>query len=124
MSLCEPKCEFIDYDKQYERSKCECEVKIKIPLMSEISFDTETLLDRFTIQKIININIIKCYKVVYTKDGLINNIGSYILLIIIFINLILLILFIVKGHKNLYKSINKIIAFKYKKKKLIKKIKI
>ena len=33
MSLCESKCEYGGYDADINKAKCECEVKIKIPLM-------------------------------------------------------------------------------------------
>ena len=34
MSLCESNCDYIDYNKNFEKAECECEVKIIILLMS------------------------------------------------------------------------------------------
>ena len=50
----------------------------------------------------------KCYKVLFTSNGLLLNIGSYIILAIIFLNIILLIEFIYKGFKYLRHIIYKI----------------
>ena len=66
----------------------------------------EKLIDKFTdIKSIINLNIVKCYKELFTINGLKNNIGNYILLVMIFLNLICLISFLVKGYKLLIKTI-------------------
>ena len=50
----------------------------------------------------------KCYYTLFTKEGLLYNIGSYILLIIIFIYIITIFVFVPKGYYSLVKSINKI----------------
>ena len=47
----------------------------------------------------------KCYNILFSSKGLLFNIGSYILLAIIFLNIILLISFITKGYKNLLDKI-------------------
>ena len=57
----------------------------------------------------INIYVIKCYKLLFSKDGLIKNIASYILLFIILINIPLLITFILKEFHILNQLINDII---------------
>ena len=54
-----------------------------------------------------NICIVKCYKEVYCKEGIINNIGSYIILIIILCTIILLIVFTLKRYKIFIKKIKK-----------------
>ena len=52
-----------------------------------------------------NIDVLKCYKLLFTKEGFVKNFGNYIILGIITFHIISLIYFIVKGF-NLY--INKI----------------
>ena len=56
--------------------------------------------------KVINIKILKCYKLILSKEGIIKNIGSYILLSTIFINIVLNFIFCLKDHKNIYNKIN------------------
>ena len=54
----------------------------------------------------------KCYKIVFNKEGQKNNIGSYILLGIIFLIIILTIIFKIKGYNQLKDKINEIIKKK------------
>ena len=77
--------------------------------MSEIVFNKDLLKRKFVdIKSLINLNVMKCYSFLFTSEGLLFNIGSYILLAIIFLNIILLIVFIKKGYKNLFYKIYKI----------------
>ena len=58
-----------------------------------------------------NFNVIKCYKILFTIDGIKKNIGFYIILFNIVITIICLILFLIKGYKNLCRKINDIVYF-------------
>ena len=53
-------------------------------------------MELMNIKKIVNIYVMKCYKTFFSKDGLIKNIGSYALLLIILINIVLLLYFLFK----------------------------
>ena len=57
----------------------------------------------------------KCTKALFSKDGLKNNISSYVLLFIIFYFLLSIVLFIKCGYPLLVMEINKIIKSKEKK---------
>ena len=50
----------------------------------------------------------KCYNILFTSKGLLNNIGSYTFLSIIFLNIILVVAFISKGYKTLFAKIYEI----------------
>ena len=111
MSLCDSNCDLIEYSKEINMSKCECEVKIKIPFIDKIVIDKQKLKRKFKdINNIMNIKLLKCYKELFTSKGLKVNIGSYIILLMIFINIICIILFLIKGLNFLLKIINKIIS--------------
>jgi len=91
------------------KATCECNVKIKIPLMSEIVLNKDLLKSKFVdIKNIINLKIMKCYNILFTSEGLLNNKGSYIFMAIIFLSIILLIVFIFKGYKYLCNKIYEI----------------
>ena len=110
LSICEINCDYKGYNSAMGKVTCECQVKIKIPLMSEIVFNKDLLWSKFVdIKSNMNLKVMKCYYILFTSGGLLNNIGSYILLIIIILNIILLILFIYKGYKILYNKIYEII---------------
>ena len=113
LSICEDNCELEGYDSKTIRAKCDCKVKKEISLISEISSNKKELLKKFTdVNNIFNVKIIECHKLLFSTEGLKNNICSYILLSIIFINIISCILFILKGYKLLYDEINKILEYK------------
>ena len=71
-----------------------------------------------------NILVIKCYKKLFTKKGLIINIGNYILLSIIFISIIFTILFKIKGYERIITQVRKLVLnenSKYKKENKLNK---
>ena len=116
ISLCESNCDLNGYNSETKMSVCQCEIKLKIPLMNEINFDKKKLINKFKdINNIMNIQIIKCYKLLFSKDGVEKNIGNYILLSMYAINILLIIVFIIKGFKVLDNIINKITLYKLAK---------
>ena len=120
MSLCENNCEYKGYDNNKKISKCECSIKTEFHFLSEIKIDRKFLLNNFIeLEKISNIYVMKCYKLLFTKDGLKFNIGSYILLGIIFFIIIFTILFRVKGYKKVELLINEVIKNKSEEKNQI-----
>ena len=114
LSLCEVNCLFKGYNSKTLKVECECIIKNKINFFSDIHIDKNKLIEQFiNIKKISNIWVVKCYNLVFSKKGLITNIGSYVLLIIILINIIFSILFCNKGHKLISEEMNKIIDSKF-----------
>jgi len=122
LSLCEKDCEYEGYDSEAKRALCNCKIKIKLPLISEIELNKNKLLYKLNIKKSSNFKVIKCYKLFLTKNGILKNIGSYILLFIILSNIILLVLFYIKGYNKLYDIIKIIINNKKDNKKNENKI--
>ena len=64
----------------------------------------------------------KCYDTLFSKDGLLTNIGSYILLIIIVLHLISIIIFYKCGYAILDNNIQDIIDEKKQLKKMENKL--
>ena len=99
MSLCENNCKYTNYDYNTKKVICECFIKINFPLISEIAINKDKLLTNFiNIKNSININVIKCYKQVFNKEGIKNNLGNYIMSSIIIFTFILSVLFKIKGY--------------------------
>ena len=116
LSLCEKDCSYKGYDLSTKKAKCECYIKIKLSLFDEIRLNKDLLLKKFKDLKYTsNILVIKCYKILFTKGGLITNIGNYILLSIIFISLILTILFRIKGYKRIINQIKELVLIENSK---------
>ena len=113
LSLCEKDCEYNGYNYTTKNVLCECYIKIKFPLISEIKINKDLLLRSFKdIKTIININIMKCYYILFKKEGIVKNIGNYIISVILIITIILCILFIIKGYKKIKLKIYDIIKKK------------
>ena len=82
----------------------------------------EKILYNFkNINNLINYKFLICYKKLFNKDGIIKNIGSYIIFSFIIFHIITIIIFKLKQY-SLIKKIIKKIAFekKYKNKKIRK----
>ena len=108
LSLCESKCDYVHYNTSNKKVLCQCKPKI-----SSVSLDNENndrLLIAFKeLRNAINLEVMKCYKKVFCKDGLIKNIGSYILLFIISAYIFLAVLFKVKGFKVIHNMIQDLV---------------
>ena len=105
MSLCEDNCEFIDYDTNNKKAKCSCEAKTLFSL-ENIEFNGKKLFKNFLdIKKITNIEIIKCYKIVFRIKNLKKNYGIFIFIFIFFFYFLCLIIFYCKSWKSLLNEI-------------------
>ena len=114
MSLCEENCEFITYDNNIKKTKCSCKVKTTLSL-DNIELDSKNLMkDIFNIKRISNIEIVKCYKIVFTRNNLKKNYGSFIILFIFILYFLCIIIFYCKSWKKLMGEIIKIINAKIK----------
>ena len=129
-TFCEKNCEYINYDINYKMIKCECSVETEeIESVNEvIKFDKNDLGSYFNIKTYTNLEIIKCFKLVFSKKGQILNYGSYILIFIISIFIILFFKYCYIHNKKIKEIIFN--AYNYKtnnfppKKKVKIKIKI
>ena len=69
MSLCEKDCEYSGYDSNTKKAICKCDIKLSA--ISDIEINKDELLNNFiNINEIINLKIIKCYKQLFTLEGL------------------------------------------------------
>ena len=113
MSLCEESCEYNGYNSNYKKAQCKCQTKTNFPLLSDIKINKNKLLNNFlNFKSSLNINIMKCYYLVFSLEGIKYNIENYLIFYIILINIILTILFILKGYNSQKIMINKILKNK------------
>ena len=104
LSLCESDCEYLGYEKEAKKAKCECTMKNQINLDNN-PIDIKKIYQKFLEYSFINIDIIKCYYLLFNKENIISNIGNYVLLFIIFTSIIELLIFCLKGKQLLYQII-------------------
>ena len=116
MSLCEDNCEYKYYDVNQDYAKCECNIKTKFNFLPDIEIDKNKLLKKFkNFEDFTNIYVLKCYKRLFSEEGLKNNIGSYILLSIIFVDIILFLVFKIIGYQQLIIKVKYISDFQKEK---------
>ena len=118
MSLCDINCDFIAYNYETKEAVCSCGIKTEIPLLKDIKFDKDVLFKSFTdINNLVNTKMMTCYKTVFEKKNIIKNIGCFIFVAFILLNLILIFLFCFKYFGILVHEIKKF------KSKIIKRYK-
>ena len=83
-TLCQDGCVLEKYDNINKNSKCSCkgkEFKSIIDSIADIKINKKKLFENFIdVDNIVNIQIIKCYKVLFSKEGIINNIAFYLII--------------------------------------------
>ena len=110
-SLCEQNCSFVEYEKDTKKAICNCNIKSKDLMISEI-MNEENILAKYNFtnqSSFSNIKTIKCVYQVFSKEGLAKNIGNYIFLIIILIFLVLGALFYRFGYHLIVLKIKEIV---------------
>ena len=137
LTVCEEDCDFVNYDYETGKAICSCKVKTNSTTkIGDIVFDKNKLYNSFTdFKNIANINVLKCYKLIFTLKEYKSNYANLILLSVIFLFIITLFIFYCKENNDLFKILNLIVFFKLNpklvkifldrqnKKKKVKKVK-
>ena len=97
-TICQEGCSLEKYNSIHKISKCTCkgkEFKSNINSISDIKIDKEKLIDNFIhINNIANIQLFKCYKLLFSKEGIIKNIAFYLIIPIILFHFVSIFFFI------------------------------
>ena len=108
-SFCQDNCQFEFFNSSNYKASCKCPaqedlIKTDIDLIDFCFFRNEMFESFYFTLFNSNFRILKCYKLVFSINGLITNIGSYILISIIIIILILMIIYYLcdRKHINIY----------------------
>ena len=109
-TLCQEDCYFSEYDPETQNAKCLCKIKEFKSIITEMKIDKDSLYKNFiNINNIANIKIMKCYKVLFNKRGIIKNIAFYIVSAIILFHIINIIIFYSNQKYSLNNKIKEII---------------
>ena len=99
-TVCQDYCDFMEYDYINQRAKCSCKVKESKASLAEMKINKTTFFENFIdFKNVANIQLIKCYKVLLTKEGIIHNIAFFIVIPIMIFHLIAIILFYIKKKR-------------------------
>ena len=119
LSLCENSCEFKGYEKETKKAICECEIKYQQILVSEIVNDNGIFYNNFSSNNASSKTFaLNCYYTVFSKDGLVENIRSYIFIFIVALFISTGIFYWKCGHRLLEDDMNEILNTKEKETKL------
>ena len=115
MSVCENNCTLKKYDINTKKVECECEIKYEKNIFSETN-QTDLLYYNFDKKNLSsNMALMKCSYTLFTKEGILSNIASYLLIFFILFFIISAILFYKCGYPLLEDEIKEIIESKQKK---------
>ena len=111
--LCQEGCSFTSYNETTKKSKCNCDVQKNIinTDIKKIKFDKKEFV--MSSLKNSNFRVIKCYKLIFSKEGELNNYGSYILIGIIIILIISMFCYCFIGNKKLNEFVQTVIKQKF-----------
>ena len=108
-AICQEDCNFFDYNYNILKAICSCKLKESFSSLANMTINKEKLLANFkNVKNIANLNILKCVYILLSKEGIIKNIGFYILLIIIIFFITSFFLFYIKQYVLLKKKIEEI----------------
>ena len=112
MAICENNCKFLKYENQ--RVICECPIKSDFNkfLLSKES-ERDKYIFKFENNELLknNFGILKCFRILFTLEGIKGNISSILYISLFGVNFILLIVFCVRDYKFFYGRI-KWLSFK------------
>ena len=121
ISLCQSGCNFLYYDYENKKVECECKSqKNEIKTEKEsLTFDNLDFDSFYKTLKYSNFIVMKCYKLVFSIEGQLDNKGSYIMSSILIIFIFLFLWYCIKGNTIIDKYILDVLTrnglFKYEK---------
>ena len=105
LTLCETSCIYQSYNITNGKAKCQCQVKSEITDIKTISYEKLDVNTFFDIKSFSNIELIKCFKLTFSKYGLQDNYGSIILLFMTSAFISLIIIFNIKKKPSISRII-------------------
>ena len=119
LSICESSCTLNRYNSESKKAICECHTKTKIESISDIIKNDNIISSNFNKENsTTNFAAMKCMNTLFSKEGLLENIGTYLFLVnLIFFSISFIIYYKCGNHiiDNMLKQ-NKPIKKKYSQK--------
>ena len=120
-TICQENCFLSEYNYNINKAKCSCDVVESSLKYDDIKIDKAKIYKNFIdIKNIANINLLVCYKKLFSKNGIIKNYGNYSMILIIIAHIIIIIIYYLKKFYVKIQNMIKIISFNNDKFKFIK----
>ena len=98
---CQNDCVFSEYIEQFKKAKCTCNVKKLMSSFKDFNINKTKFYENYiNIKNIMNINILICYKVLFSKKGIKYNYACYSISVIIIFHFLSIILFCARNMFN------------------------
>ena len=106
--LCQKDCSFIKHDFKNKKYICSCRIKDGFSFEEEIKKEEliSTLINK---KRITNFNVLKCFKLLTSKNGWLLNLGNYLILFMVSIYIVAIFVFCFREYKEFYEFFNDII---------------
>ena len=110
-TICQEDCYFEKYNNEEKIAFCSCQIKESSISFADMKINKNQLFKAFVdSNNIANLNILKCYKKLLNKEGIINNIGFYLILSIIFLHIIDIFIFVANNFRLIKEKIKNIVS--------------
>ena len=108
--VCQDNCFFINYNDTTKQANCICNIQITPKSIIDMDINITKLFENIPdIKNIANIGLLKCYQNLFSKNGILYNIGFCVSMIILIIHIHCMIIFYKKQFKKIRKQIKDII---------------
>ena len=108
--ICQDDCDFAYYDIKYKRAKCECYAKESSSSFADMTINKNKIFENLKdIRNLMNLKILICYKKPFSFNSIFHNLGSLIIICVIFFHIISIFIFYINQLKKIKKWIKDII---------------
>ena len=106
LSICEENCNFTEYNNNTKKAICSCFTKVNLPLISDIKFDKQKLLDNFkNIKNIGNFKMLNCIDLFSNQNNIFKNTSNYIMIILLALSIATIFVFIFINYNQIKKFV-------------------
>ena len=109
--LCPFNCNYYKYDSDNKEVICQCKIQNGINSFSENNKD-DLMYNLISNKSFLNLKVMKCFKLLFTKEGFLTNFGNIIIFLIISFYIVSTIYFFLKEYYKILEQIEEIIMAK------------
>ena len=108
-TVCQDGCDFSDYDYKTQKADCSCKVKESSSSILDMKINTTQLKENFMdVKNIANINLMGCYDVLFSLNGIKLNIACFSIIPIAIFHISAIIIFYASQKSKIFSKISDI----------------
>ena len=114
-TICQEDCDFSSYNGK--EAICICDVKESSDSIENMNIDLDSICKKFIdISNILNVKLLVCHQILFSKEGIIRNISFYLILILVLFHIFTVVIFFyrfINVIRDKIKDINFAITYLY-----------